>query len=397
MSHSPAPETERLIAALTDARAGLAMVSSGGGAEAISRLVATPGASQVVLEGVVPYARAAVDGLLGGAQESYCSPRTARRLAVAAWERAVRLQEAAGVAPDEARRRAVGAAVTAGLRTTRPRRGEHRAIAAVQTHGATRVAELVLEKGARSRSDEERVAAGLLLGEIAAACGAAAAVADLPLRAGEVIRRDVVEPPESWRELCGGARKLVAAGGWPDPVAAVAAPGGLVFPGSFDPLHEGHLLMARIAEEIAERSLAYEISIANVDKPTLDYVEMRDRAAQFADRPLWFTRAATFLEKLALFPRTTFVMGADTFARLPDPRYYGGSKGAATRAVKAIAAKAGGLIVFGRARDGVFEEASAIDVPKPLRDAAYFVSQREFRLDVSSTLLRRQALVGSDA
>jgi hypothetical protein len=53
--------------------------------------------------------------------------------------------------------------------------------------------------------------------------------------------------------------------------------------------------------------------------------------------------------------------------------------------------------VFGRARDGVFEEASAIDVPQPLRDAAYFVSQREFRLDVSSTLLRRQALVGSDA
>ena len=40
---------------------------------------------------------------------------------------------------------------------------------------------------------------------------------------------------------------------------------------------------------------------------------------------------------------------------------------------------------------------ATIDVPKPLRDAAYFVSQREFRLDVSSTLLRRQALVGSDA
>ena len=62
-----------------------------------------------------------------------------------------------------------------------------------------------------------------------------------------------------------------------------------------------------------------------------------------------------------------------------------------------VAAKAAGLIVFGRARDGVFQEAAASDVPQALRDVAYFVSQREFRLDVSSTQLRRQILTGSSA
>ena len=150
--------------------------------------------------------------------------------------------------------------------------------------------------------------------------------------------------------------------------------------------------MARVAEEIAERPVEFELSITNVDKPALDSLEIESRVAQFAGRSLWLTRAATFLEKLEIFPQSTFVLGADTFVRLADPRYYGGSTDAADRAVRTIAANARGLIVFGRARDGVFEDAAKLPVPQALRDIAYFVSQREFRLDISSTELRSKQL-----
>ncbi|MFM8892417.1 MAG: hypothetical protein ACKOTB_12485 [Planctomycetia bacterium] len=213
---------------------------------------------------------------------------------------------------------------------------------------------------------------------------------------------EACEAPPEWRGLLDGSLRLTRATAPARPARHPAAPttvapGMLVFPGSFDPLHEGHLRMAVVAEEIAERPIDFETSVTNVDKPLLDFVEMRTRAAQFAGRSLWFTRAATFLEKLDLFPGGTFVMGADTYVRLADPRYYGGSPHEAARAVERIASQARGIIVFGRERGGSFEDPSRLDVPEPLRDVTYFFSQREFRMYISSTALRHAAAAAADS
>jgi nicotinic acid mononucleotide adenylyltransferase/nicotinamide mononucleotide (NMN) deamidase PncC len=376
------PDPVGLIESLERAGSRIVIVSTGGGSAAISHIVSTPGASAVVLEAAIPYAREAVDRLLGGPQETYCSSRAARRLAMAAWQRARVLN----AAPEQA----VGIAVAASLRTRQPKRGEHRVFVAVQTLRATLVTSVVLEKEARSRGEEEELAAALLLECLASVSQDAAPAALLQglLRRGEKVSVERTAAPELWQTLLAGSRSAVVAAG------TEAAPTGdqLIFPGSFDPLHDGHRLMARIAEEIAERPLAYELSIANVDKPPLDYQEIASRASQFRGQPLWLTRAATFVEKLAIFPKSTFVMGADTFVRLAEPKYYGGSQEAADRAVRMIAENARGLIVFGRAHDGVFEEPSTLPAPEPLRRIAYFVSQREFRIDISSTALRREQL-----
>ena len=395
------PEPVALIESLARADWGMVIVSTGGGSEAISHLLSAGGASRVVLEAIVPYATQAVDRLLGGPQEVYCSSRTARRLAIVGWQRACLLGTPAP--------QAVGVAVTAALRSQQPKRGPHRIFVAVQTLTATSVVTLCLEKDARSRPEEERLAAALLLQCIAAEClGNAAQAFDRPLLAGEHVQVERQNAPQAWQELLAGVRLGVgietsghgalagvtgehslAEQHAPSAQQGLVAPGQLIFPGAFDPLHAGHRRMAEIAERISSQQVAYELSIVNVDKPLLDYCEMRTRAAQFTDRTLWLTSAASFLEKIALFPDSTFVMGSDTYTRLLELKYYGGSVEAATQAVRQIAEKARRIILFDRARDTACKNLARIDVPQQLQDITTAIPVEDFQSDISSTQLRR--------
>lgn len=383
-SNSHPVGAESLLATLQGRGLRVVMVTAGGGSAAIPALVVLPGASAVVLEAVVPSAREATDALLGGPQESYCSSRAARRLAMAAWERCRRH----GAAIDSA----VGVACTASLATTVPKRGDHRIVVAVQTLGETSVATLGLVKGARSRSEEETIAAAFILARIGAVVGSSSLAEEhlAPLlRPGEGMIVDRAPAPEAWQAILAGTSGRVRLTG-PDGGLVLGPPGReAIFPGSFDPLHDGHRAMARIGARITGLPVAYELSIRNVEKPALDYLEIATRARGFDGAEAWLTSAPTFVEKVALFPGAPFLVGADTFVRLGNPRYSGGSTDRAAEAVSRIASESGGLIVFGRVRDGQFTEPSRLEVPQALRAIARFVTEEEFRRDISSTSLRQ--------
>jgi len=376
-----AASIESLVQQIHGASTRFVLVTTGGGSLAISGLLTAGGASRSVIEAAVPYSAEALAAWLGARPEHFCSSPTARAMAMVAWRRALSYE------PQHADHLA-GIACTASLASDRPKRGPHRAHLALQTAAETVALSLELEKGRRTRAGEEQVVSGLILNLVAEACGLAERW-DLQLAAGEPLERARTAAPGPWQDLLAGRAPRVAVGLAPANVLPRSKP--LVFPGAFNPLHAGHRRMAQIAEEILGRPVEFELSIANVDKPPLDFIEIEGRARQFtAGETLWLTHAPTFVEKAQLFGGPTFVVGADTIARIADPRYYAASPAAAQAAIERLASCGADFLVFGRAVGGELHTLSSVNLPPALARICKEVPAEVFCDGISSTALRQQ-------
>jgi hypothetical protein len=126
----------------------------------------------------------------------------------------------------------------------------------------------------------------------------------------------------------------------------------------------------------------------NADKPPLGYAELERRLAQFRDRhTVLLSRAPRFVDKAALYPGCTFVLGHDTAARLLDPRFYTGGSGVVA-AFEYIRAHGCSILVAGREREGVFRTLADLVIPNGFDDLFRALPERVFRSDISSTAIR---------
>ena len=270
-------------------------------------------------------------------------------------------------------KRVFGLGCTAAIATSRDRQGYDRCHIAIQSESRTRATELTLDKTLTRETQEKRCRDAiiyLMAEEAGVTVNRAQGVASVAHDAGQ-----------DWRDLILDHSKI----------AGPSNEFGAILPGAFNPLHDGHRqILARSAKLLGCRA-ALEISIRNVDKPTLDYLTMKERQDQASGLSLVFTNAPTFEQKSVVFPGVTFIVGIDTLIRIQESHYYD-SINARDNAIRSIKERNNRFLVFGRKMNEGFLTLTDVDLLPELRSICRGVDEKDFRLDISSSQLRTDSI-----
>tara|TARA_R110000824_G_scaffold400038_1_gene606681 strand:+ start:8220 stop:8750 length:531 start_codon:yes stop_codon:yes gene_type:complete len=165
---------------------------------------------------------------------------------------------------------------------------------------------------------------------------------------------------------------------------------GLILPGSFNPLHEGHEELAWAANEQTGEEVVFELSSANVHKDVITFNTVSERMKQFYGLyDVIITETTTFLDKAMLFPESTFVVGYDVIHKLFHERDYP-SHEAMIDLLRELRSYGIHFMVAGRDIDGHFCTLANLVIDDEFQNMIIPIEASLYHRELSSTKIRNE-------
>lgn len=280
---------------------------AGGGQSFIGDYTAVSGASKNFVGGIVPYDKLAFNRFAGPV-EHYASSEAARKLAVASYRECLKSNV------DKKLAIGLGAASSIASEGERPGR-KHKFFIAVHCYRFTSVLSYQFEQGLYKRQEEEIILKGFILRQLANA------ILDADIGEDDFAHEYIKEANKDIGFLINNETDLISSAPLPSLKKIV------VYGGSFNPMHRGHLTIREMAEQITGEQPFFEVTVRNADKGFLDFIEVENRLNEIGPFPFILTNAPTIKEKVDVFKKYSplaelvFVMGSDTWNRIWDSKY----------------------------------------------------------------------------
>ena len=319
------------------------ITTTGGAFSSSSYLMCRPGASSSIVQLNGPYAHEATEKLMEEPTESFASLKTANELSITS------LKQCRDLLHNEMQKYTfIGVGVTAALATNRWLKGDHRLHIVITTDINRFTFSLNLYKGYppdpetpdklfRTRAQEDKLCGKLVIFAIAYICKI------IPLTFFNTLIQDnflnIMDKYDFNDEIFNNPIHRLLHSKIPEIsdlrheiVNSVLVIDGKYFinpslknivmlPGSFNPIHDGHISMLQNACELNHTDGIFEMCVVNVDKPALSFDDIIARINTFDSRPVVLTNAPLFADKNKLFPGISYAIGVDTVIRLMNPKY----------------------------------------------------------------------------
>ncbi|MBP1908655.1 hypothetical protein [Methanolobus bombayensis] len=316
----------------------IVLTITGGGTEVIGKLLRHGGGSDTLLEAIVPYCKESLHDLIGKKPESYASAETAKNMAMAAYRRALFL-DSGSEKSDPLNLIGIGITCKLAKRGNEREGRSHEVYFASQSCNRTTVSGIAFNC-IDGREEQERTAANYILDSIASLCDpkkydeqnilmGSADGKTLIIKSEEEVDNEIADLLLKTLESINSGENATP---MKVDLGQSSNEPGIIMSGSFNPCHKNHVEMAMIASEKYNMPVDFEISLANVDKPPVDYISLKERLESVrncmqdmkkgASGNIHLSNSPLFADKAVLFPGSVFLIGTDTLNRLFNVNYY---------------------------------------------------------------------------